>query len=450
MDKILVYGADWCGDCRRTKKFLEDSRIDYEYLDVESDSKLAQEARRLSGSKSIPVVVLPDTTFLVEPSDEELTRRLSLDPLSKKIGEGEEGMIYDVIIVGGGPAGVAAGVYAARKQLRSLLVTESFGGQSMVSADIQNWIGETHIAGWDLAIKLEAHLKSFPEIKVLTGQKVTKIKEVECLGDGRHRTCDFEVTTTEGLHFRSKSLIVASGARRRKLSIPGEHEFEGKGVAYCSTCDAPLFKGKTVAVVGGGNAGLEAVLDLLPYASKIYLLESGEVLKGDSIVSKRIRKEIGVEVIFDAQVKEIFGKSGASSVERKASSDNSEESNGLNANRYLLTAHDSVRGIVLDVPFEGSQTLAVDGIFVEIGSEPNSEIVKDLVKLDDFGQIIIDPMHASTNHPGIFAAGDVTNDPYKQNNISAGDGVRAALACYSYLQNRKKVSPASETGGISH
>lgn len=324
--------------------------------------------------------------------------------------------LYDVIIIGGGPAGVAAGVYAARKQLKTLLITDSFGGQSFVSDDIQNWIGEVHISGLDLAKKLEAHVRTYPDmVEIKSPEKVVKVESIACTeAAGGGRMCDFEATTDKG-KYQGKTVILASGARRRKMGIPGEDKFEGKGVAYCSTCDAPLFRDKKVAVVGGGNAGLEAVQDLFPYALEIYLLEFGEALKGDPKTVEEIKKNPKLkEIILNAQTKEVLGEvlvSGLKYIDRKTNQE---------------------------------KILEVGGIFVEIGSVPNSEMVKDLVQLDEHGQVRINFQHARTSHPGIFAAGDVTNDPYKQNNISAGDGVRAALAAYSYLLDREKKSPAEE------
>jgi len=321
-------------------------------------------------------------------------------------------MLYDVIIIGGGPAGVAAAVYAARKKLKTLLITEFFGGQSVVSDDIQNWIGEPHISGFELAQKLEAHVRSYPQdIDVKMPEKVVEIKPIECKSDDR--ICDFEVKTDIGGIYQGKTIILASGARRKKLNVPGEEKFEGKGVAYCATCDAPLFNGKRVAVIGGGNAGLEAVQDLFPYASEIYLIHRGEVLTGDLIVQEEIKKNPKLkEIILNAQTIEILGDSFVTGL-KYINSKTGEE-----------------------------KVLSVEGVFVEIGSVPNSELVKDLVEIDKWGQVIVDSKYGSTSHPAIFAAGDVTNDPYKQNNISAGDGVKAALSAYAYLQKRGKKSPA--------
>jgi alkyl hydroperoxide reductase subunit F len=331
--------------------------------------------------------------------------------------------MYDVIIIGGGPAGAAAAVYTARKRLKTLLVTETFGGQSIVSDDIQNWIGEPHVSGYDLAKKLEAHVRAFPDmVDVKMPERTVKVEAIKCVSPGiidsygisEPRVCDFLVTTDKNNTYEGKTVILAAGARRRRLGVPGEDKFDGKGVAFCSTCDAPLFSGKTVAVVGGGNAGLEAVVDLFPYAEKIYLCEYGERLKGDPITQEEIKKNPKVEIIFNAKTLEIVGEQFVTGF------------------KYL------------DTKTNEEKVLAVDGVFVEIGSIPNSEMVSELVKRDKYGQVLIDSKHASTSHAGIFAAGDITDDPYKQNNISAGDAVKAALAAYNYLLKREKTSPAAE------
>lgn len=321
--------------------------------------------------------------------------------------------VYDTIIIGGGPAACAAAVYAARKRMRSILITESFGGQSTLSDNIQNWIGDPHLSGADLAKNLETHVRSYHDIlDIKMPEKVVSIKNINCT-DGR--ICDFEVKTDQGV-YQGKTIILASGAKRRRLGIPGEDKFEGKGVSYCSTCDAPLFAGKKVVVVGGGNAGLEAAQDLLPYAEEIYLMEHGNAIKGDSSTLEEIKKSPKLkEIILNTQTIEIAGETLVSAIKYKD----------------LINSQEKV--------------LAVDGVFVEIGSIPNSEIIKDLVQTDQYGQVIINFQHATTSHPGIFAAGDVTNDPYKQNFISAGDGVRAILAAYSYLLKKEKASPAAET-----
>lgn len=313
--------------------------------------------------------------------------------------------LYDTIIMGGGPAGAAAAVYAARKKLKTLVITEDFGGQSVVSAGIQNWIGEENITGLDLAKKLENHVRAQEGIEVKSPEKVTEAKEGP--------DCIFEITTDKGDTYRSKTLIITSGARRRRLNVPGGDRFEGKGLAFCSTCDAPLFKDMDVAVVGGGNAALETVIDLFPYAKKISLLLRGEEPKGDPITQEKVKQSSQVNMIQNAEVQEILGNKTVTGLRYK----------------------DRKQGEVKE--------LSVGGVFVEIGSVPNSEFIRNLVETNEAGEIVIDHLTAKTSKEGIFAAGDVTNDPYKQNNISAGDGVRAALSAYGYILNIKKSSPCS-------
>lgn len=311
--------------------------------------------------------------------------------------------MFDVIIIGGGPAAVGAAVYVARKKLKTALVSIDFGGQSSVSADVQNWIGEISLSGFDLAQKLEKHLRAQHGIEIMAPEKVTAVREV---------TGGFAVDTESGKHLEGKTVIVASGSRRRRLEIPGEAKFEGKGVVFCSTCDAPLFGEKTVAVVGGGNAALEAAVDLTPYAKKIYLLVRSD-LKGDQVTQDHVQSHPNVEIILGARPEEIMGNEYVTGI------------------RYQDTA-----GV--------SQELAVDGVFVEIGAVPNSEIVKGLVDLNAAGEVVIDHRTSATSKPGIFAAGDVTDEVYKQNNISVGDAVKAALSAYNYLLGMRRKSPAAE------
>lgn len=302
--------------------------------------------------------------------------------------------MYDLIIIGGGPAGIAAGIYASRKKIKSLLITDSFGGQSIVSDKIENWIGEKEISGFELAKKLESHLKSQQGIEILENELVSKIEKIE---NG------FKVFTNNNKVFETKYILVASGSSHRKLNVLGEKEFEGRGVFYCATCDAPLMKNKTAAVIGGGNSGLEAVLDLIPYASSIYLLEYGEKLKGDAITQEKIKSNPKVQIITLAQTIEITGENFVSGLKYK------------------------------DRQTNEIKELKVDGVFVEIGSTPNSFLVKDLVNLNNFGEIIVDPKTQQTSLFGIWAAGDVTDFPYKQNNIAIGHAISAILNINDYL-----------------
>jgi len=310
--------------------------------------------------------------------------------------------MHDVIIIGGGPAGVAAGVYSARKKLKTLIVTESFGGQSAVAENIENWVGAKKISGIEFAKMLEEHIRAQEDIEIKMPENVIDIKEVP---GGPTARAGWEVTTDKNNSYQARVLIITSGGRRRRLNIPGEDKFEGKGVAYCSTCDAPIFKDKPVAVVGGGDAGLEAAIDLARYAAKVYLISNKESLIGDLSIQEMVKNSEKIIIIENASVQEILGDKFVS---------------GL---RYLDKNDNQIK------------ELNVEGIFVEIGSTPNSKFVEKLVNTNQKGEIIVDHKTGATSRPGIFAAGFITDEIYKQNNISAGDGVAAALSAYNYLLN---------------
>lgn len=305
--------------------------------------------------------------------------------------------MYDSVIIGGGPAGVAAGVYAARKKIKTALVTESFGGQSLVSADIQNWIGTKSVSGFDFAKMLEEHLRAQEGLEIIYPDLAEKTEKTKT---------GFKISLKSGKVLETKTILTTAGSRRKKLGVPGESKLDGKGVAYCSTCDAPIFKNKVTAVVGGGNAGLETVLDLLPYATKIYLLAFNDKLKGDPITQEKILASSKVEIILKAKTLEILGDKFV---------------NGL---KYE------------DLAGGGVKKLKLDGVFVEIGAIPNVEFLSDLVKLNKYGEIVVDHKTQETSRKGVWAAGDATDVLYKQNNISAGDAVKAVLNIYDYLNRQ--------------
>jgi alkyl hydroperoxide reductase subunit F len=311
---------------------------------------------------------------------------------------------FDTIIIGGGPAGGAAAVYCARKKLKTLVITNSFEGQSYVSSSIKNWLGEEEITGANLAEKIEAHVRAQKSVEVLTGTNVESVEEIyDCL---------YEVNTDKKKSYESKTVIVATGSRRQHLGVPGEKAFDGKGVAYCATCDAPLFEDKKVAVVGSGNSAFETVIDLLPYASQVFLLWR-DPWQGDPLTQEKVKKHSRVKIIGPVEVKEILGD-------------------------------DTVTGLYYkDMETENNEKLKVGGVFVQIGTIPNSEPVKHLVEMNKENEIVVDCERATTSKKGIFAAGDVTTDPFKQNNIAAGDGVRAALSAYYYLLDMEKHSPCN-------
>lgn len=305
--------------------------------------------------------------------------------------------MYDLIIIGGGPGGVSAGIYASRKKLNTAIIADSFGGQSVVSADIQNWIGSKSLSGLSLADALESHLRSQGGIEIIDNDRVVSAEKI---ANG------FRVSTKNGKKLETRTILAASGSRHRRLGIPGEDRLDGKGVVWCSTCDAPLFSGKNVVVIGAGNAGLEAVRDCLVYASKIYLMVRGDSIKGDAQTLEEVKKSPKVEIIYQSEAKEVLGGAFVSGLKYSDKKDNSEKE------------------------------LKVEGVFVEIGAVPNSDFLGDLVKKNEFNAVLTDRFQR-TSLPGIWAAGDVSDFPYRQNNISAGDAIKAVLDINDYLSRKK-------------
>jgi len=309
----------------------------------------------------------------------------------------------DLLILGGGPAGAAAAVYASRKKITATIVTNEWGGQSTVSTDVQNWIGTPHIAGEDIAKSLKAHVAEYAAdvLEVIENDTVVSLKEI----DG-----GFEVATQKGATLQGRTVLVCTGSSRRQLEAPGAERLNHKGISYCASCDAPLFGGVDVVVIGGGNSGFESALQLLAYATKVTLLERGPAFKADPVTVEHALANEKMEAITNASIKEIQGES-------------------------------FVEGVVYTDADGADHTLKVGGVFVEIGSIPNSEFAKGLVETNTIGEIVVDPktQRASlrglpAGRQGIWAAGDVADGLFKQNNISMGDAVKALEDIYLYLQ----------------
>ncbi len=306
--------------------------------------------------------------------------------------------MFDLIIIGGGPAGISAGIYAGRKKIKSLLITDTFGGQSVVSADIQNFIGIKSISGFDLARQMEEHLRAQEGIEIMDGDRVVSIEEKS---EGEKKW--FVIKTENEKMFESKTLLFTAGSKRRKLNVPGEKEFDGKGVAYCATCDAPVFQNKKVIVVGGGNAGLEGALDLLQYASEVNIFEYKDSLKGDPTTLEKVQSNPKTKIFTGVQLVEITGDT-------------------------------LVRGVKYKMVKTGEEkTMEVDGVFIEIGWIPNSDLAEGLVEMNEMKEIKVNHKTQQTSNPQIWAAGDIVDVRYKQNNISMGDAVKAVLNIYEYL-----------------
>lgn len=304
-------------------------------------------------------------------------------------------MVYDLIIIGGGPAGITAGIYAARQKLNTLLITKSFGGQvAMKAVMIENYPGFEGISGTELIQRFEKHLRK--QKIALERDEVMKVKKIK---NG------FLVVTKSKNRFESKAVIIASGANPRPLEVPGEKEFLGRGVSYCVTCDGVLFEGKTVAVIGGGNSSFEAAIALSSWAKKVYILEYGSQVKADAENQEIAKKTGKIEIITNAAIKKIQGDKFLNSLIYKARKTGEEKN------------------------------LAVEGIFVEIGSQPAASFAKDLVDFNKKDEIIVDSETGQTKTPGLFAAGDVTDTKTKQIVVACGEGAKAGLAVYEYLRN---------------
>ncbi len=305
----------------------------------------------------------------------------------------------DLIIIGGGPAGVAAGVYAARKQLKTVLLAEELGGQSTVSEGIENWIGTPRISGSELAQSFKTHLEALKGdmVSVELEDRVTNLKKV---------TDGFVVTTRKGKEYRAKAILVASGAGRRKLAIPGADTFEHKGVTYCASCDGPLFGGMDVVVVGGGNAGFETAAQLLAYAKSVTLIHRHKEFKADPVTVEKVSAHPNMRVITHAEPTEVLGDQ-------------------------------FVTGLTyLDKDTNETKKIDAAGIFVEAGVIPNTDFVGDLLSLDEIKRIKVDPRSQRTSIEGVWAAGDCTDELYHQNNIAAGDGVKALEDIYLWIKTR--------------
>ncbi|WP_313307229.1 alkyl hydroperoxide reductase subunit F [Stutzerimonas balearica] len=302
---------------------------------------------------------------------------------------------FDVLVIGGGPAGAAAAIYAARKGIRTGVAAERFGGQVLDTMAIENFISVKETEGPKLARALEEHVREY-EVDVMNLQRASQL--IPAGDDGLH-TVRFD----NGGELKAKTLILATGARWREMNVPGEQEYRGRGVAYCPHCDGPLFKGKRVAVIGGGNSGVEAAIDLAGIVAHVTLLEFGESLRADAVLQRKLQSLPNVSILTMAQTTEVKG-------------DGQKVTGLVYKDRHSDEVHD----------------LELEGIFVQIGLLPNSDWLKGTVNLSRFGEIEVDAK-GQTNIPGVFAAGDVTTVPYKQIVIALGEGAKASLSAFDHL-----------------
>ena len=305
----------------------------------------------------------------------------------------------DLIIIGGGPAGVAGAVYAARKRLQTVLIAEEIGGQSVVSSGIENWIGTREISGSDLAKAFQAHLDAVKgdAVTLAIGERVVALEK---------SAGGFLVRTKTGKELATKAVLIASGAGRRKLDVPGAEKFENKGVTYCASCDGPLFADQEVAVIGGGNAGFETALQLLAYAKSVTLIHRHKEFKADPVTVEKARAHPNMRVITHAEPTEVIGEQ-------------------------------FVTGLVYKDKDTGEvKNLAVSGVFVEAGVIPNTDFAGGVLERDAIQRIKTDARNQRTSAEGVWAAGDCTDELYHQNNIAAGDGVKALEDIYLWIKKQ--------------
>ncbi len=311
-------------------------------------------------------------------------------------------MIYDLTIIGGGPAGVSAGVYAARKELKTLFITKDWNSQSTVSEGIENWIGTTKISGADFAKNLENHLRAYARdfVHIHTNESCEKIEKTQ---NG------FKIKTQksgETIEYESRTVLIATGSFRRKLDVKGADIFEHKGLTYCASCDGPLFAGQDVAVIGGGNAAFESAAQLLAYCKSVTLINRSEKFRADPITIDAVSRNKNFILKTNAIPKEVKGDKFV--------------------NSFVYT--DKNTNTDVEIP--------VSGIFVEIGSIPTTYFAKDLLKLDEYNHIVVNPKNQRTSVDGIWSAGDCTDGLYHQNNIAAGDAVKALEDIYIFLKTK--------------
>jgi alkyl hydroperoxide reductase subunit F len=308
--------------------------------------------------------------------------------------------MYDLIILGGGPAATAAAVYAARKQLKTAIIAKEFGGQSIVSETIYNWIGTPEISGTQLGEDLKKHILYYKGqfLDVIEGEKITEVTKNEG---------GVSIKTESGKAYESKGLIVTTGSGRRKLEAINADKYEHKGITYCASCDGPMFADQDVLVIGGGNAAFETAVQLLAYCKSVTLIHRSAEFKADQITVKKILENPKFKTITNAEIIRVDGEQFVNS----------------------LTYKDKISG--------EEKTLSATGIFVEIGQTPNTSFMKNVVEIDAIGKIVVDPMTQASSVPGIWAAGDCSNGRYHQNNIAVGDAVKALEDAYIWIHKNK-------------
>ena len=387
--ELTVYGASWCTDCRRAKKFLGEQRVHYHWVDIEQDPEGQALVERLNdGKRIIPTIQFADGSILVEPSNAELAAKLGLQTRAKMD-------YYDLIIVGGGPAGLTTALYAAREGIETLVIEQSgLGGQAGVTERLDNFPGfPDGIGGAEFADRLAQQARRFG-VEMLQAQSVTGLRAEE---ESRY------VTTADGAEYGARAVLIATGSTYRRLGVPGEDDFIGAGIHFCATCDGPFYKGDEVAVIGGGNSAGEESLFLTRFASKVTILVRGAGMTASKLVIDKVKENEQIAIHPNVDV-------------------------------VAFTGEGKLKGVTIRDRASGAEeTIHPKGVFVFIGLTPNSEWVPTDVKRDAQGFILTGPA-LETSVPGVFAAGDVRVGSTKQAASAAGEGATAALGIRDYLR----------------
>lgn len=391
-DIITLYGTGWCPDCKRSKQFFGEQRVPYAYVDVDADPDAMAFVEKVNnGMRSIPTIIFPDGSVLVEPSNAQLAEKLGMQTRAKRT-------FYDAILIGGGPTGLTAATYLAREGVETLVIEKAgLGGQAGITQTLDNFPGfDEGVPGAEFAARLSRQAQKFGA-EILQAQEVVSVDR-----DGQY-LC---VRTADGSEYGAKAVLLATGARYRRLGIPGEDELIGVNVHFCATCDGAFYKGKKLLVIGGGNSGFEEGLFLTKFASQVDIVEFNETAKASKILQDKVAEKPNMSVTLNHAVKELRVKNGkldAVIVEGRATGERKEW-------KY-------------------------DGIFVFIGLSPNSELLKGKAELDAWGFVVTDKT-LMTSLPGVFAAGDVRAGSTKQAASAAGEGATAALMIRQYLADQ--------------
>ena len=386
---LTVYGAPWCGDCKRAKKFLGEQRIHYHWVDVEQDPEgLAFVERANQGKRIIPTIVFEDGSLLIEPSNAQLAKKLGL-PTRARLS------YYDLIVVGSGPAGLTAALYAAREGLETLVIEKSgLGGQAGVTERLDNFPGFPEgVSGSEFADRLAQQARRFG-VELLQAQEVTGLRAEE---ESRY------VTTSDGSEYGARAILVASGSTYRRLEVPGEDELIGAGIHFCATCDGPFYKGRHVAVIGGGNSAGEESLFLTRFADKVTILVRGEAMRASKIIVDKVSTTPKIEIRYNTEVVEFLGERKLSGVK------------------------------IINRQTAAKSTLHPAGVFIFIGLTPNTAWLPPEIQCDPYG-FIVTGRTLETSLPGVFAAGDARLGSTKQAASAAGEGVTTALMIREYLK----------------